>query len=282
VWAADAGAVLLTVLGCRQGMPADGQPSSAYLVRADGRMLLLDCGPGAATALSALAHPAELDAVVISHLHSDHCYDLLPLGKTLLAGRLRDPRRYPTLPDAKVREWPPVPLLVPPGGRAALDALARALPVPGEPVLDRSFDLAFEVREYSPGQDVQLNGWRIGLRPLRHSLDNCGIRVERAGSTLFYSGDTDDPAGLGAAAHGADLLLCESTLEIPDGRHGHMSAAQAGEAARIGEVGELVLTHFVTADPGWLAARRADALRAFPGRVHLAAPGLDLALRAGA
>jgi ribonuclease BN (tRNA processing enzyme) len=78
----------LTVLGCRAGMPADGQPSSGYLVEA-GSTVLLDCGPGITTALSAVADPEDLDAVLISHLHSDHCYDLLPLGKALLQARAR-------------------------------------------------------------------------------------------------------------------------------------------------------------------------------------------------
>jgi ribonuclease BN (tRNA processing enzyme) len=64
-----------------------------------------------------------------------------------------------------------------------------------------------------------------------------------------------------------------STLEIPDGRHGHMSAAQAGEAARIGEVDELVLTHFPGGDPELLDGRRAAAAAEFGGPVQLATPG---------
>ena len=66
-------------------MPASGQPSSGYLVASDAAKILLDCGPGIATALGAVAAPEELSAVIVSHLHLDHCYDLLPLGKSLLA-----------------------------------------------------------------------------------------------------------------------------------------------------------------------------------------------------
>ncbi len=255
-------------------MPADGQASSAYLVSEGPRTVLLDCGPGAATALSEHLHPGALTAIVISHLHTDHCYDLLPLGKTIIAGRMRDPRRFPTLPDAGIREFAPVPLYVPRGGRAALEALASIFPVPTYPTLDRAFDLAFDVREYSPDDCVDLDGTRIELHPLRHSLANCGIRVEASGGTLAYSGDTCDVEGLVPFARGADVLLCEATLELPDdSQHGHLCAEQAGAVAAAAEVGELVLTHFVTADPGWLAARRDDARRAFAGPVHLAAPG---------
>lgn len=36
--------------------------------------LLQDCGPGIAAALSAVTHATELDGVVVSHPHADHCY----------------------------------------------------------------------------------------------------------------------------------------------------------------------------------------------------------------
>jgi len=255
-------------------MPADGQASSCYLVTEGSTRVLLDCGPGGATALSAVSHVSMLDAIVISHLHSDHCYDLLPLGKTLLSGRMKDARRFPTLPGAGATQWPAVPLYVPAGGRAALGALAAALPVPTYPLLDRSFDLAFDVAEYEPGDVLTVGDCRIGLHSLRHSLANCGMRVEGPAGTLAYSGDTFDVPGLVELAHGTDLFLCEATLELTDDTvHGHLSAAQAGEVAAAAGVGELVLTHFVTADPEWLAARRADAQRAFDGPVHLATPG---------
>src|ERR1700745_1609327 len=82
----------VTILGCRSGMPADGQPSSGYLVTDGDAAILLDCGPVVATALTAVTAPHELSAVIVTHLHLDHCYDLLPLGKSLLARALRYPR----------------------------------------------------------------------------------------------------------------------------------------------------------------------------------------------
>jgi len=274
--------VFLTILGCRQGMPADGQASSAYLVTEGSTRVLLDCGPGGATALSAVTHASTLDAIVISHLHSDHCFDLLPVGKTLLAARMRDPHRFPTLPSAGITEWPPLPLYVPAGGRAALGALAAALPVPTYPLLDRSFDLAFDVTEYEPGDTLTVGDCRIGLQPLHHSLANCGMRVAGPAGTLAYSGDTFDVPGLIKLARGVDLFLCEATLELTDDTvHGHLSAALAGEVAAAAGVGELVLTHFITADPEWLEARRADAKRAFDGPVRLASPGRQFEVRPG-
>jgi ribonuclease BN (tRNA processing enzyme) len=264
----------LTVLGCRSGMPSGGQCSSSYLVETDSTRLLLDCGPGAATALSAVTHPRALDGVVISHLHLDHCYDLLPVGKALLNGRIRHQIDFPTLPEAALtHDSQPVPLYVPRGSREKLHALAALFPVTTFPILDKAFEVAFDVREYVPGDTFAVGDCTVSLHELRHVLPNCGTRIESPGGSLAYTGDTGATEALVPFARDVDLLLSEATLELPDAsRHGHLSATEAGAVAAEAEVGQLVLTHFVTADAGWLKARKADAERVFDGPVHLAAP----------
>lgn len=268
----------LTVLGCRSGMPADGQASSGYLVEAGPTTVLLDCGPGVATMLSGAMDPELLDAVFISHLHADHCYDLLPLGKALLHIRARralvaaagDPHEALQALD---RTAPGVPLYVPAGARSVLDRLAALFPVTTYPLLDRAFEIAFDVREYHPGDVVELPGCRVSLHLLRHVAPNCGVRIESATGSMAYTGDTGVTDGLAPLAQGVDLLLAESTFTAPDtGSHGHLCAADAGAAAAAGGVGELVLTHFITADPAALDDHRAAAAAVFDGRITIAAP----------
>ncbi|WP_239334343.1 MBL fold metallo-hydrolase [Frankia sp. CiP3] len=264
----------LTVLGCRSGMPSGGQGSSGYLVSTESSRILLDCGPGVALALSAIGHPKMLDAVVISHFHLDHCYDLLPVGKALLSGRTRYGKHLASLPEADDHsERPPIPLYVPSGGRATLDKLAKLFPVATIPMLDKAFDIAFDVREYSAGEVFKAGDCEIGMHGLRHAVPNCGVRVEGPAGTLAYTGDTGRTDALISLAAKADLLLAEATLAVSDdGPHGHLSATDAGETAAAAEVGQLVLTHFISADPGWLHARQADARRVFDGPVRLAVP----------
>jgi ribonuclease BN (tRNA processing enzyme) len=270
----------LTVLGCRSGMPAAGQASSGYLLTTGTQTVLLDCGPGVATALSAVIEPTELTAVVISHLHSDHCYDLLPLGKQLLhalAARLRTEHPDTNPIDALQRidaAGPRIPLYVPEGSRAVLDRLAALFPVTTAPILDRAFDIAFDVREYRPGDEIELPGARLSLHPLRHAAPNCGTRVTAGGATFAYTGDTGPTEDLDPLAADVDLLLAEATLDAPDpGPHGHLSAADAGAAAARNGVRELVLTHFPSGDPELLDARRRAAAAEFVGPIRTAAPG---------
>ncbi|MHA6616441.1 MBL fold metallo-hydrolase [Pseudonocardia sp. DLS-67] len=260
-------------------MPADGQASSGYLVTTAASRLLLDCGPGVATALSAAGGAQALDGIVISHLHLDHCYDLLPIGKTLLGAHVP----YPDGSDlpAAVRDGvTPVPLHVPAGARAVLDDLAALFPVRSMPLLDKAFEVAFDVREYEPGSGPRIGDCRVDLYALRHAVPNCGIRLDAPSGSLAYTGDTGATDALLELAGGVDLLLAEASLEHTDpGPHGHLSGADAGRVAAGAGVGRLVLTHFASTDPAWTQARRADAARHYSGPIDIAAPGRRFPVR---
>ena len=271
----------ITVLGCRAGMPADGQPSSGYLLETGLTRILLDCGPGVATALSAMIDPETLDAVVVSHLHLDHLHDLLPLGKSLINRVLRAPAGDTDL----IAQWAsgallidpefrPVRLLVPRGARSVLDRWAALFPVSTLPLLDRAFEVAFDVQEYDPGDRVRIGECTLDLHGLRHASPNCGTRISTDAGTVAYTGDTGMTDALIALADHADLLIAESTLTATDtSDHGHLSAADAGRVAASAQVGALLLTHFSTADPSRLATYRLHAEAAYRGPIHLASPG---------
>jgi ribonuclease BN (tRNA processing enzyme) len=263
--------VNLTILGCRAGMPADGQASSGYLVTDATTTLLLDCGPGIATALSAVGSATALDAIVITHTHLDHCYDLLPVGKTLLAKALRYPAAgEPPQTDVRV---PKVPLYVPAGSTQLFQRLAELFPVTTAPALDRAFELAFDVREYHDGDTCRVGDVDVHLALLAHAAPNCGVRITSADGTLVYTGDTGRTPALATLAIDADLLLAECSLPESDpGPHGHLCAEDAADAATDAGVGQLVLTHFASADPDRLAADRNRAAARFTGPVHIATP----------
>jgi ribonuclease BN (tRNA processing enzyme) len=247
-------------------MPADGRASSGYLVSEADTHVLLDCGPGVATALSGVLPPSALTAIVITHVHLDHCYDLLPIGKTLLTAALRYPAAGATpQTDARIA---PVPLHVPAGSAPLFHRLAALFPVTTAPVLDRAFELAFDLREYQPGDTVTAGTARIRLELLRHAAPNCGVRVIMPGGTLAYTGDTGRTPALRTLADGVDLLVAECTLDAPDdGPHGHLCAEDAADAAETAGAGQLVLTHYTTPPDPERATRR------FRGPVHVAEPG---------
>lgn len=260
----------LTVLGCCSGMPEGGEASSGYLVAGGGTTVLLDCGPGIATALGAHGGPTGLGAVVVSHLHLDHCYDLLPIGKALLSLGMD----YPGAPPGPVDPIAPVPLYLPAGCADLLRRWAELFPVPTLPFLDRAFDVAFDVREYHPGDAIIVGGLDLEMHGLAHGAPNCGTRVTDGAASLAYTGDTGVTPALEVLARDVDLFVAEASLAETDrGPQGHLSGADAGRAAAAGGARSLLLTHWTSQDPSWRASRGEDARSVYDGPVHLAHAG---------
>ena len=74
----------LTVLGCYGPYPAAGQNCSGYLLQDGTTSVLLDCGNGVLSQLRYHLEPWQLNAVILSHLHSDHMSDVMIMRYAML------------------------------------------------------------------------------------------------------------------------------------------------------------------------------------------------------
>ncbi|MFI7337711.1 MBL fold metallo-hydrolase [Streptomyces sp. NPDC050085] len=239
----------LTVLGSATPYPAADNPCSGYLVTAGGTRLWVDAGSGTLGALQRHVGLGELDAVWVSHLHADHCADLLTAYYGLLY--------------ADVRRQAPLPLYGPPG---IADRLAGFL-TNGD---SRSpVERAFDVRELRDGERARVGVLELTSRQVAHGLPAFALRVEHAGRSLVYSGDSAPCSALAELAHGCGTLLCEA-----DGNEGggvHHTPEEAGEAAAAAGARRLIVTHVGRAVTPGDAVTRAAAR--FDGPVAYAAPG---------
>lgn len=247
----------LIPVGTGAAFGAPGEIQSGYLVRAAGRSILLDCGAGV---LSALAHrlpPEELDLVVISHLHPDHCVDLFGLHVRMAWG-----------PGAGRT----ITVLGPPELPARLAAFTGSGPWPEEQ------GLRFEA--LAAGEGIRDLGDGLVLRhaEVPHLPPTHAIRVEAGGRALVYGADCAPNDALVALATGADLLILECTFgadPVPEGVP-HLEAAEAGVMASRAGVGRLLLTHCQPGHDRDLAL--AVAAGAFGGPVEWARPGVAVTL----
>jgi ribonuclease BN (tRNA processing enzyme) len=76
----------VTVLGKSPSWQDAAGACSGYLVRHDGYTLLLDCGNGVFSKLRSVVDYSAVDAVLLTHLHADHFFDLVPYSFALTYG----------------------------------------------------------------------------------------------------------------------------------------------------------------------------------------------------
>jgi ribonuclease BN (tRNA processing enzyme) len=256
----------ITVLGKSPAwQDADGA-CSGYLVEEDGYTLVLDCGNGVFSKLREHRDYVDVDAVLITHLHADHCLDLVPFAYALTYA----PRQQPV----PVAGWPGTSeparpdLHAPPGARTMFRSLGACWDNKG------LIESAFALHEFDGHEDLTVGPLRIRFCEVPHYTTTFAVELANGSGTRFtFSADCSPNDALVNFARGTDLLLIEATLPRPErtGERGHLTPSEAGEHARRAAAKQLVLTHFSDElDPDWL---RSEAAEAFGGEVELAQTG---------
>ncbi|MFP4312029.1 MAG: MBL fold metallo-hydrolase, partial [Nitriliruptoraceae bacterium] len=157
--------VTLTVLGSAGSHTGAGRVCSGYLVEAPGVVLLLDAGNGSTANLQRTHRLGDLDAIVISHRHIDHCIDLVGCYYNLrfdptFSGRL------PLYAAAEVHE-----LLT---GLLSNDA-------------PMSFDDLFAHQVVGHGDELTIGTAHLRFARSIHPVPTVSTRIEVEGVTVVYS-----------------------------------------------------------------------------------------------
>jgi ribonuclease BN (tRNA processing enzyme) len=248
----------LRVIGSSPAMPRPGGACSSYLVRTRDTEVLFDIGPGAVGKLQLATDYAHLDAIVVSHMHPDHFFDLVPLRYGLKYG-----------PSARTDR---LPLWLPPGG---CDVLANLANLVGHGAHPDFFDDVLDVREYEPSS-LTIGDMHLSFCRTRHYIAAFAVRAERNGASVTYSADTAPCDAVVELARNTSVFLCEAALglDCEEGERGHCSAYEAGEMAQRAGVRRLVLTHYSAAYGGDALVEAAK--RSYGGPIEIADDGLEL------
>lgn len=256
--------MMLTVIGNTGSFPGPNSPASCYLLTGEdhqGRTwrVILDMGNGSLGVLQRQVELEDIDAVMISHLHPDHCVDLAGLHVAVKW----DPRGW---------KAGRIPLYGPSGLH---DYLNRSHAMPD----GHSMETEFVFNVWRERQPVTVGPFTVTPFEVEHPCpESYALRITFDGpmgpSVMAYSGDTDSCDGLVDAARDADLFLCEAAYE--EGREDHLrgihlTGYRAGQAAAQAKVRQLLLTHL----PVWNSPTRTrrEAIAAFDGPVGIAEPG---------
>ena len=256
----------ITVLGKSPSWQDAGGACSGYLVEYDDFAMLLDCGNGVFSKLRHFCDYVDVGAVLLSHMHADHCLDLVPFSYALTYAPRQQPVPVAGWPGTDV---PARPQLYAPVG--AGDAFRQIVSCWGN---DDLIDKAFELHEYDAPDELEIGPFRIRFCEVPHFMPAYAIEVAaNGGGRLTYSSDCAPNDDLVQFARGTDMLLIEATLPRPErtGIRGHLTPAEAGEHGRRARARRLVLTHFSDElDADWALA---EASGAFRGPVELAQEG---------
>jgi ribonuclease Z len=266
--------VSVTLLGTGSPIPDPERAGPSTLVRSGGARVLVDAGRGVCMRLAAAGVlPSMLDAVVLTHLHSDHICDLNDVVTT----------HWVMSPQ------PTALAIHGPVGTAEVVAAILAMLAP-----DVRYRLAHhddltgpptvEVHEHGDGDrfdvgEISVLARATDHRPVEPTL---GYRFEHGGEVAALAGDTVPCDGLDALCAGADIYVQTVVRDdlvrmVPSARlqdilDYHSSVEQAGVTAARAGVGTLVCTHYVPALlPGQEDAWREQAARHFAGEIVLGA-----------
>ena len=240
----------ITVLGCSGTWASAASPCSGYLVDHGDTRIWIDCGPGTLTALQRHCEIGDVDALVVTHEHPDHCLELPVLRNAMVYGL------------GLTR----MPLYAPRGVLALLEKLIGS----------RGLTPSFEPKMVSEGSVAKIGGVRLQFSRTDHPVETVAVRIERedrSGSAIVYSADTGPDWSVAALGPDIGVALVEATFldaDVGESASVHRTAAQTGADAKAAGVDRLVVTHVPPTGDG--EAHRAEAEAHFGAPVLLAAP----------
>jgi ribonuclease BN (tRNA processing enzyme) len=223
----------------------------AHLVETGDVKVLVDCGSGVSQRLVAAGHAgAQIDALIVTHEHSDHLVDFYQL----IVSSWHQGRNRPW------RVLAPEPALANMRGQYEAFARERALRIAFEKRPDATgLEVVFEELLEGPVAglgDLAVEAFLVDHKPVEPAF---GLSLSANGSRVVFSGDTRLTPSLEQAADGCDLLVCEvfidSQMPVTAGVRSaetvasvqsyHMTPAVVSGLARRAGVKALALTHLV-------------------------------------
>ena len=235
-WCRTLRVMRLTILGSNGTYPTPGHPTSGYLLQHEGTSIWMDTGSGSFAALQTVIDFVTLDALIVSHVHADHCIDVLGFYHAV---------KYGSRPRIGI------PTYVPAGLAERLKGFL------GDP--DHSLGETLDFRIQDDSGHATIGGIEVDFAITDHSVPTLGVRAEAGtGRVLAYSADTGPEGYWSRIAAGADLFLCEATYQgLTDEKpwSHHLTAGEAGQIARAVGAKTLMLTHI------WRRSIRSDPCR---------------------
>jgi ribonuclease Z len=224
------GELRVTILGSGDPFVKRGQASASVLIEVGNHerdLFFFDLGSGSLANFTGLHLPVtDTTKVFLSHLHADHVGDMPTLLWSLAKAGRRDP----------VEVWGPAGEFGPLGTRAFTQHLEAAHAwdmesLCGHPGQSGAMTVTTEVPFDRTAVVYDRNGVTVSSLPVIHILNGAvGYRLDYAGRSVVFSGDTRPCRTVVEACDSADLLIHETFPTAP------VLAKKAGMPLRLAEM----------------------------------------------
>lgn len=223
----------LTILGSGTFFVGKTVTASSFLLEAENKKMLIDCGPGTLVKLAQAGYqPQDIDYVFITHFHPDHTSDLFPL---FMNYRLKD-----LFSPGSLKKFPV--FCGPEGTDKFLSDYSHITEL-------RAYDewKKIAIAEYSP--KFTLGTLKVKPYKVVHSAFNFdarayALRFEVEDKVIAFSGDTAMCEGVEKACRNADLFICDTSFPKDMKTRIHINTTEIGALAKKQHVKKLLLDHF--------------------------------------
>jgi ribonuclease BN (tRNA processing enzyme) len=220
-------ALTVRFVGSGDSFGSGGRFQTCIVVDGPGSRFAIDFGTSSLIALAqqGIEHNS-LDAILLTHLHGDHCggVPFLLVDAMLAAKRTR-----------------PLTIAGPRDLRRRMDQIREAL-FPGSHAMTPAFPLTWI--EMEPGKPHAILDLVVTPQPARHTAETnpTALRVEVAGKVIAYTGDTEWTDDVARVARGADLFIAECYFYAKPVKWHLNYPTLAAQRDRIG-ARRIILTH---------------------------------------
>lgn len=178
-----------------------GAAANGYLLQWGGKNIVIDYGAGCNANIKKFIDTQNIDAIILTHLHYDHCSDIGVLGYEIGYNKIDK-----------------IPLYMP------------QTPLELHNLTDKK---SFEIRVIKDNSEIDYGGLNIKFMSSAHPVETYALKISDNSTTVVYTSDCSDYDNLRKNCEGSDYVIGDACVLSKDytAKSPHISVKMLAEAS---------------------------------------------------